>query len=80
MPTYSRIIGAGSHLPAKVLTNHDLTQMVETSDQWIRERTGIEERHVVQGTETTCDLAEVAARQMKEFGGMVSIKIENSED
>lgn len=70
MPTYSRIIGTGSHLPAKVLTNDDLTQMVETSDQWIRERTGIEERHVVQGTETTCDLAEAAARQAIEAAGI----------
>ena len=63
MPTYSRIIGTGGHLPEKVLTNHDLEHMVETSDQWIRERTGIEERHVVQGDETTCDLAEAAARK-----------------
>ena len=38
---YSRIIGTGGYLPAKVLTNHDLEKMVETTDQWIFERTGI---------------------------------------
>ena len=62
MPTYARIIGTGSYLPEKVLTNHDLEKMVDTSDQWIRERTGIERRHIAGEAETTCDLAEAAAR------------------
>jgi len=60
--TYSRIIGTGSYLPEKVVTNDDLAQMVDTSDQWIRERTGIEKRHIAVEGETTCDLAEKAAR------------------
>ncbi len=60
--TYSRIIGTGSYLPEKVLTNDDLAQMVDTSDQWIRERTGIHKRHIAVDGETTCDLAEHAAR------------------
>lgn len=60
--TYSRIIGTGSYLPEKVLTNDDLAQMVDTSDQWIRERTGIHKRHIAAEGETTCDLAEHAAR------------------
>ncbi|WP_275097519.1 beta-ketoacyl-ACP synthase III [Sedimenticola hydrogenitrophicus] len=60
--TYSRIIGTGSYLPEKVLTNDDLAQMVDTSDQWIRERTGIHKRHIAADGETTCDLAEHAAR------------------
>lgn len=60
--TYSRIIGTGSYLPEKVVTNDDLAQMVDTSDQWIRERTGIEKRHIAVDGETTCDLAEKAAR------------------
>ncbi|AKH19622.1 beta-ketoacyl-ACP synthase III [Sedimenticola thiotaurini] len=60
--TYSRIIGTGSYLPEKVVTNDDLAQMVDTSDQWIRERTGIRERHIAVEGETTCDLAENAAR------------------
>lgn len=58
---YARIAGTGSHLPEKVLTNQDLEAMVETSDEWIRERTGIRERRVAADGETTCDLAEQAA-------------------
>jgi len=60
--TYSRIIGTGSYLPEKILTNDDLAKMVDTSDQWIRERTGIHKRHIAVDGETTCDLAEHAAR------------------
>jgi 3-oxoacyl-[acyl-carrier-protein] synthase III len=60
---YSRITGTGSHLPEKVVTNHDLEAMVETSDEWIRTRTGIERRHVAAEGETTVDLAEPAARR-----------------
>lgn len=66
----SRIIGTGSYLPAKVLTNADLEKMVETSDQWIRERTGIEKRHIASENETTCDLAEAAARQAISAAGI----------
>ena len=61
--SYARITGTGGYLPDKVLTNHDLEQMVETSDVWIRERTGIEKRHIAAPGETTCDLAEQAARR-----------------
>jgi 3-oxoacyl-[acyl-carrier-protein] synthase-3 len=59
---YSRIAGTGSYLPEKVLTNADLEKIVDTTDEWIRTRTGIEERHVVVEGETTADLAEKAAR------------------
>ena len=58
---YSKIIGTGSYLPEKVLTNADLEKMVDTSDEWIRSRTGIEKRHIAAENETTCDLAEQAA-------------------
>ncbi len=58
----SRISGTGGYLPEKILTNHDLEKMVETSDQWITDRTGIKKRHVAAENETTCDLAEKAAR------------------
>ena len=64
--TYSRIAGTGSYLPEKVLTNHDLERMVETSDQWIVERTGIRRRHIAADDQTTCDLAEQAARRAME--------------
>ncbi|HEY1283279.1 MAG TPA: beta-ketoacyl-ACP synthase III [Steroidobacteraceae bacterium] len=60
---YSRIAGTGSHLPAKVLTNSDLEKMMDTSDEWIRDRTGIERRHIAADGETTVDLAERAARR-----------------
>jgi 3-oxoacyl-[acyl-carrier-protein] synthase-3 len=67
---YSRLAGTGSYLPAKVITNHDLEQMVETSDEWIRTRTGIERRHVAAEGETTVDLAEHAARRALEAAGV----------
>jgi len=59
---YSRIVGTGGYLPAKVVTNAELEQTVNTSDAWIRERTGVEQRHIAAPDETTCDLAEAAAR------------------
>ena len=43
---YSRIVGTGSYLPEKIVTNFDLEQRMDTSDAWIRERTGIERRHI----------------------------------
>jgi 3-oxoacyl-[acyl-carrier-protein] synthase-3 len=59
---YSQIAGTGSYLPEKVVTNHDLEHMMDTSDGWIRERTGIVRRHIVADSQSTVDLAEPAAR------------------
>ncbi|MGH8181495.1 MAG: beta-ketoacyl-ACP synthase III [Steroidobacteraceae bacterium] len=67
---YSRIAGTGSYLPEKVLTNLDLEKMMDTSDQWIRERTGIERRHIAAAGETTVDLAERAARAALDAAGV----------
>lgn len=67
---YSRIRGTGSFLPAKVLTNADLEKMVDTTHQWIVERTGIHERHIAAENETTCDLAEHAARRAMTAAGV----------
>ncbi|HEY8509437.1 MAG TPA: beta-ketoacyl-ACP synthase III [Steroidobacteraceae bacterium] len=67
---YSRIAGTGGHLPSKVLTNFDLEKMMDTSDEWIRERTGIERRHIAADGETTVDLAEVAARRALDAAGV----------
>jgi len=67
---YSRIAGTGRFLPEKVLTNKDLEKMVETSDEWIRERTGIQERHIASDGETTLDLCEKAARNAIEMAGI----------
>jgi 3-oxoacyl-[acyl-carrier-protein] synthase-3 len=66
---YSRITGTGGYLPEQVLTNHDLEKMVDTTDEWIRERTGIAKRHIARDGETTCDLAEFAARRALEAAG-----------
>ena len=63
---YSRITGTGSHLPEKVVTNHDLEKIMDTDDQWIRERTGIRERRIVVEGETTTTLAEHACRNALE--------------
>ncbi len=57
----SRVIGTGGYLPARVLTNHDLAQRLDTSDEWIVERTGIRERRIAAEGETTSDLAVAAA-------------------
>jgi 3-oxoacyl-[acyl-carrier-protein] synthase-3 len=67
---YSRIAGTGSYLPEKVLTNVDLQQFVDTSDEWIVSRTGIRERHVVAEGETTGDLAFHAAIRALEAAGV----------
>lgn len=68
--TYARITGTGGYLPEKVLTNADLESMVDTTDQWIRDRTGIRTRHIAADHETTCDLAEQAARRAIEAAGI----------
>ena len=74
--TYARITGTGSYLPEKVMTNHDLEKIVETSDQWIRERTGIEQRHIAGDNETTVDLAEKASRLAIESAGIDPAEID----
>ncbi len=73
---HSRIGGTGSYLPEKVLTNHDLEKMVETSDQWITDRTGIRKRHIAAEDETTCDLAERAVRAAVDAAGIGYDKID----
>ena len=67
---YSRIAGTGSYLPEKVLTNFDLEKMVETSDEWIRERTGIEQRHIAADNQCTSDLGVEAAKKAIEMAGI----------
>jgi len=73
---YSRIKGTGSYLPEKILTNNDLEKMVDTTDEWIFERTGIKERHIAAENETTCDLAEHAARAAMEHAGVTADDID----
>ena len=67
---YSRITGTGSYLPERILTNAELERMVDTTDEWIRTRTGIERRHIAADGQTTVDLAEHAARRAIEAAGL----------
>ena len=66
----SRVIGSGAYLPQTVLTNDDLAKKVDTSDEWIRERTGIRQRRIVAPGEKTSDLALAAAREALSDAGI----------
>jgi 3-oxoacyl-[acyl-carrier-protein] synthase-3 len=68
--TFARITGTGSYLPDNIVTNKDLEKMVDTTDQWIRERTGIERRHIAIEGQTTVDLAEQAAKNAIDAAGI----------
>ena len=63
MSLYSRVIGTGSFLPETVLTNKDIEDIIDTSDEWIRSRTGIHKRHVVTEGESCSQLAEIASQR-----------------
>lgn len=67
---YSRITGTGCGLPEKILSNADLEKMVDTSDEWIRSRTGIERRHIAADHETNLDFCEQAARNAMQAAGV----------
>ena len=70
---YARIVGTGSYLPEKVVTNHDLATRIDTSDDWIVTRTGISQRHMAAATEATSDLGTIAAqRAMAAANGLLS--------
>lgn len=73
---YSRIIGTGSYLPEKVLSNADLEKMVDTSDEWIVSRTGIRERRVAAEDQTTCDLALEASKKALDAAGITKDEID----
>ena len=68
--SFARITGTGGYLPQKILTNRDLEKMVDTTDEWIRDRTGISERHIAADDEYTVDLAEQAAKKAIEAAGI----------
>ena len=73
---YSRIAGTGSYLPSKVLTNDDLSKIVDTSDEWIASRTGIRERHIAAEGETTVDLGLQASLRALEAAGVDASEID----
>ena len=72
----TRIAGTGSYLPEKVLTNADLEKMVDTSDAWIVERTGIQERHIAAPDQATTDLALIASQRAMEAAGITAKDID----
>ena len=76
MTVYSRIAGTGGYLPEKILTNADLEKIVETSDQWIRERTGIEQRHIAAEGQTTVDLAYEASLRAMDAAGVTAADLD----
>ena len=74
--TYSRIAGTGSYLPERVLTNKDLEAFVDTSDEWIRTRTGIAQRHIAAEGQTTCDLAYEASLKALQSAGVDASEVD----
>jgi 3-oxoacyl-[acyl-carrier-protein] synthase-3 len=70
------IRGVGAHLPKRVMTNDDLSRLVDTTDAWIRERTGIEERHIAEEGELTSDLGITASRQALVRAGIDPVDID----
>ena len=74
--TYSKIIGTGSYLPAKIITNADLAELVDTTHEWIVERTGIEQRHMIEPGETASSMAHAATERAIEAAGIDKHDIE----
>jgi 3-oxoacyl-[acyl-carrier-protein] synthase III len=72
----SVIRGVGGYLPRRIMTNDDLARLVDTSDQWIRERTGIERRHIAAEGELTSDLGIAAARQALVRAGLDPVDVD----
>jgi len=76
MKRYSQIKGTGAYLPSKVLTNADLEQLVETSDEWIVSRSGIKTRHIATGEEDTAYMGEMSARRAMDMAGVAANQID----
>ena len=73
---WSRIVGTGSCLPEKIVTNDDLAKRMDTSDEWIRTRTGIRQRHIAEPTQTSSDLGAEASRQALAAAGVTASEID----
>jgi 3-oxoacyl-[acyl-carrier-protein] synthase III len=69
-PIWSRIAGTGSYLPPRIVTNDDLAKTLDTSDEWVRTRTGIRERHIADASQTSSDLGCEAAREAMAAAGV----------
>jgi len=73
---YSRIAGTGSYLPARMVTNEELSKTLDTSDAWIQERTGIKQRHIAEKSQASSDLALEASRRALEAAGLQAADID----
>ncbi|MCH9698737.1 MAG: ketoacyl-ACP synthase III [Gammaproteobacteria bacterium] len=76
MSLYSRIAGTGSYLPSQVRTNNDISKMVDTSDEWIFDRTGIHERRIAGDQETASSMAGIAAQRALDAAGLQAANID----
>ena len=74
--TYARIAGVGSFLPEKVVSNKDLEKIMDTSDEWIQERTGIKRRHIAGEGQTTGSMGLEAAKRAMEMAGVGADEID----
>jgi 3-oxoacyl-[acyl-carrier-protein] synthase III len=74
--TFARITGTGGYLPERIVTNKDLEKMVDTTDEWIRERSGIKRRHIAAENETTSDMAFAAAKKAIDAAGLENSDID----
>ena len=73
---WSRIVGTGSYLPAKIVTNDDLAKRMDTSDEWIRTRTGIRQRHIAEASQASSDLAAEASRAALASAGIPAADVD----
>ncbi|HFD12346.1 MAG TPA: ketoacyl-ACP synthase III [Crenotrichaceae bacterium] len=76
MRIYSRIAGTGGYLPSQIRTNEDISKLVDTSDEWIFDRTGIHERRIAGAEETASSMAEIAARRALEAADLQASRID----
>ncbi|MCI0478573.1 MAG: 3-oxoacyl-ACP synthase, partial [Anaerolineales bacterium] len=76
MPRYAHIIGWGKYAPPNIVTNDELAKKIETTDEWIRERTGIAQRHVASEKESTATMAISAARTAIESAGVSPMELD----
>ncbi|MBE0468294.1 MAG: ketoacyl-ACP synthase III [Methyloprofundus sp.] len=76
MTGYAKVIGTGGYLPAEIKSNEDISKIVDTTDSWIFERTGIKNRRIAAADETTSSMAEIAARQAIEMASIAPNEID----
>jgi len=74
--TYTRIVGTGSYLPERIVTNDEFAARLDTTDQWIRERTGIVQRHIADDSQASSDLALEASRRALQAAGVAADEID----